>query len=334
MEKLKVEDFQLLSDELYSQIINALKLENFIKTAKKSKKAENEADIQRLSLSALKKKQLLKVLEELGDKSFNELLWQDSPWDSDEVLMNFNPKFTARKTLHLIRKIDKLVEDYNNLAASTLREEYKFCLETLIDMITPRQSVLYGSLYSVELRKKIQGYIAVNKRHEVKHKIFFDTLLAYADRHGKWSNPSAAVRDVYTEVVAKFEEMDKQYIEEQLKKYELKKQIIFKEKEELERLIDNLKARKLKNIEGSSDEEHLNSARQKQIKLVAELQILESQILRYSDVKKYGYPFENLGREILFNNNDIHLSLIDCLRNSKEVMNQVIVSQKTWSEKW
>ena len=64
------------------------------------------------------------------------------------------------------------------------------------------------------------------------------------------------------------------------------------------------------------------------------MQILESQILRYSDVKKYGYPFENLGREILFNNNDIHLSLIDCLRNSKEVMNQVIVSQKTWSEKW
>jgi len=40
---------------LYLQIINALKLENFTKTAKKSKKAENEIDIQRLSLSVLKK---------------------------------------------------------------------------------------------------------------------------------------------------------------------------------------------------------------------------------------------------------------------------------------
>lgn len=327
MKKVKIEYFQLLSDELYLQIINALKLENFIKTAKKSKKAENEADIQRLSLSALEKKQLLKVLEELGDKSFNELLWQDSLWDDDEVLMNFNPKFTARKTLHLIKKIDKLVGDYNNLAASTLREEYKFCFETLIDMITPRQRVLYGSLYTVELRKKIQGYIAVNKRHGVKHKIFFDTLLAYADKHGKWSSLSSAVADVYTEVVEKFEEMDKQYIEEQLKKLEMKKQEIFKEKEEVEVLIDNIEARKLKNREGSSDGEHLNSARQKQKKLEAELQDLESQILRYSDAKKYGYPFESLGREILFNN-DIHLSLIDCLRNSTEIMNQVIVSQK------
>lgn len=328
MKKIKVEDFQLLSDELYWQIIHALKHEKFIKTAKKSKKAENEAAIQRLSLSALKKKQLFKELEELGDKSFNELLWQDSPWDGDEVLINFNPKFTARKTLRLIKKIDKLVVDYNNLAASTLREEYKFCLETLIDMITPRQSVLYGSLYSVELRKKIQGYIAVNKRHEVKHKIFFDTLLAYSDKHGKWSSPSDAVEDVYTEVIEKFEEMDKQYIEEQLKKHEVKKQLFFKEKEELEGLINNIEARKLKNRKGSSDDEHLHSARQKQKKLEAELQDLESQILRYSDAKKYGYPFESLGREILFNNNDIHSSLIDCLRNSTEIMSQVIVSQK------
>lgn len=328
MEKLKVEDFQLLSDELYLHIINALKLENFTNTAKKSKKAENEVDIQRLSLTALKKKQLLKVLEELGDKSFNELLWQDSPWDGDEVLMNFNPKFTARKTLHLIKKIDKLVGDYSNLAASTLRDEYKSCLEALIDMITPRQSVLYGLLYTVELRKKIQGYIAVNKWHGVKHKIFFDTLLAYSDKHGKWSSPSDAVKDVYTEVIEKFEEMDKQYIEEQLKKHEVKKQLFFKEKEELEELIDNIEARKIKNRKGSSDDEHLHSARQKQKKLEAELQDLESQILRYSDAKKYGYPFESLGREILFNNNDIHSSLIDCLRNSMEIMNQVIVSQK------
>lgn len=327
MKKLKIEDFQLLSDELYLQTINALKLKNFIKTAQKSKKTENEEDIQRLSLSSLEKKQLLKVLEELGDKSFNELLWQNSPWDGDEVLMNFNPKFTARKTLQLIKRIDKLVEDYSDLATSTLHKEYKLNLETLIDMITPRQSVLYGSLYTVELRKKIQGYIAVNKRHGVKHKIFFDTLLAYADKHGKWSSLSSAVADVYTEVVEKFEEMDKQYIEEQLKKLEMKKQEIFKEKEEVEVLIDNIEARKLKNREGSSDGEHLNSARQKQKKLEAELQDLESQILRYSDAKKYGYPFESLGREILFNN-DIHLSLIDCLRNSTEIMNQVIVSQK------
>ena len=327
MKKIKVEDFQLLSDELYLQIIHALKYEKFIKTAKKSKKAENEAAIQRLSLSALKKKQLLKVLEELGDKSFNELLWQDSPWDGDYVLMNFNPKFTARKTLHLIESINKLVGDYNNLSASIQRDEYKSCLEALIDMITPRQSVLYGSLYTVELRKKIQGYIAVNKRHGVKHKIFFDTLLAYADKHGKWSSPSTAVRDVYTEVVEKFEEMDKQYIEEQLKKHEVKKQGIFREKEELEGLIENIEARKLKNREGSSDGEHLNSARQKQMKFEAELLDLESQILKYSDAKKYGFPFESLGREILFNN-DIQSSLIDCLRNSTEIMNQVIVSQK------
>lgn len=327
MKKIKIEDFQLLSDELYLQVINALKLKNFIKTAKKSKNAENEADIQRLSLSALEKKQLLKELEELGDKSFNELLWQDSPWDGDDVLMNFNPKFTATKTLHLTKRIDKLLGDYNNLSASILRDEYNSCLEALIDMITPRQSVLYGSLYTVELRKKIQGYIAVNKRHGIKHKIFFDTLLAYADKHGKWSSPSTAVRDVYTEVVEKFEEMDKQYIEEQLKKHEVKKQEIFREKEELEGLIENIEARKLKNREGSSDGEHLNSARQKQMKLEAELVDLESQILKYSDAKKYGFPFESLGREILFNN-DIRSSLINCLRNSTEIMNQVIVSQK------
>ncbi|WP_313583034.1 hypothetical protein [Acinetobacter variabilis] len=326
MKKLKIEDFQLLSDELYLQTINALKLKNFIKTAQKSKKTENEEDIQRLSLSSLEKKQLLKVLEELGDKSFNELLWQNSPWDGDEVLMNFNPKFTARKTLQLIKRIDKLVEDYSDLATSTLHKEYKLNLETLIDMITPRQSVLYGSLYSVELRRKIQGYIAINKRHEVKHKIFFDTLLEYADKHGKWGSPSMAVRDVYTKVVEKFKEMDRQYIEEQLKKYEVNKQMVSKEKEELEWLIDNLEARKVRKIEGSSDGENLNSAREKQRKLVEELQILEFQILRYSDAKKHGYPFESLGREIFFNNNDNHLSLINCLRNNKEIMSQVIVS--------
>ena len=135
------------------------------------------------------------------------------------------------------------------------------------------------------------------------------------------------MRDVYTEVVEKFEEIDKQYIEEQLKKHEVKKQIIFKENEELERLIDNLKARKLKNIEGSSDDEHLNSARQKQIKLVAELQILEMKISKYTDAKKHGYPFERLGREILFNT-DIELSLINCLRNNKEIMSQVIKNRE------
>ena len=327
MKKLKIEDFQLLSNELYLQTINALKLKNFIKTAQKSKKTENEEDIQCLNLSSLEKKQLLKVLEELDDKSFNELLWQNSPWDGDEVLMNFNPKFTARKTLQLIKRIDKLVEDYSDLATSTLQEEYKFNIETLIDMITPRQSVLYGSLYSVELRRKIQGYIAINKRHEVKHKIFFDTLLEYADKHGKWGSPSMAVRDVYTKVVEKFKEMDRQYIEEQLKKYEVKKQMVSKEKEELEWLIDNLEVRKVKKIEGSSDDESLNSAREKQRKLVEELQILESQILRYSDAKKHGYPFERLGREILFNS-DIELSLINCLRNNKEIMSQVIKNRK------
>jgi len=72
------------------------------------------------------------------------------------------------------------------------------------------------------------------------------------------------VKDVYTEVIEKFEEMDKQYIEEQLKKHEVKKQLFFKEKEELEGLIDNIEARKLKNRKGSSDDEHLHSARQKQ----------------------------------------------------------------------
>jgi len=44
------------------------------------------------------------------------------------------------------------------------------------------------------------------------------------------------VKDVYTEVIEKFEEMDKQYIEEQLKKHEVKKQLFFKEKKNLKGL--------------------------------------------------------------------------------------------------
>jgi hypothetical protein len=53
---------------------------------------------------------------------------------------------------------------------------------------------------------------------------------------------------------------------------------------------------------------------------------LEIKIVKYTEAKKNGYPFECLGREILFNS-DIELSLINCLRGNKEIMSQVIVKR-------
>ncbi len=325
MKKPKIEDLNLLSDELYLQAIKNLKLKKFMKDSQKPKEAEKEEITQSLGLSALEKEQLLIKLEKLGDKSFNDSFKQGTPWEGDEFVV-FNKEFTARKNLILINSIDGLVENYSKLSAYKLQKEYRSNLEGLIEMITPRLSVLYDLLYSLELRKKIQGYIAVKQRHRVKHKIFFDILKQRSEKNGKWNSLGIAVQDVYAEVIAKFKEIDELYIERQLKKIEDKKQIAFKEKEEFEWVIDNVGARKAKKIEGCHDDETLNSAKKRRRKLAEELQLLEMQISKYTDAKKNGYPFECLGREILFNS-DIELSLINCLRGNKEIMSQVIVKR-------
>ena len=327
MNKLKIEELNLLSDELYLQAIKNLKLKKFMRDSQKPKEIKKNLIIQSLGLTSLEKEQLLIKLKKLGDKSFNDSLNQSTPWEGDDFIV-LNKEFTARKNLILINNIECLIENYSKLSAYKLQKEYRSNLEGLIEMITPRLNVLYDLLYFLELRKKIQGYIAIKQRHGVKHKIFFDILTERAEKNGKWDSLSMAVQDVCTEVIAKFQEMDEQYVEAQLKKVEDKKQIVSKEKEELEWIIDNLEARRAKKIEGSNDGETLNSAKKRQKKLVEELQLLEMQISKYIDAKKYGYPFESLGREILFNNNDIHLSLLNCLRNNKDIMSQVIANRE------
>lgn len=325
MNKPKIEELNLLSDELYLQAIKNLKLKKFMRDSQKPKEIKKNLIIQSLGLTSLEKEQLLIKLKKLDDKSFNDSLNQSTPWEGDEFIV-LSKEFTAIKNLILINQVEGLIENYSKLSAYKLQKEYRSNLESLIEMITPRRNVLYDLLYFLELRKKIQGYIAVKQRHRVKHKIFFDILKEHAQKNGKWNSLSMAVQDVCAEVIAKFREMDEQYIEVQLKKIQDKKQIASKEKEELEGIIDNVKARKAKNIEGSHDSETLSSAKKRQRKLAEELQPLEMQIAKYTDAKKHGYPFESLGREILFNS-DIELSLINCLRDNKEIMSQVIANR-------
>ena len=325
MKKIKIEDIRVLSDGLYLQAIESCKFQKFMKDFRASKAAENSENLHSLNLCFSEKQQLLRRLEEFGDQSLNALLWQNTPWDADKELMSFNPKFTARKTVILINQVEQLIEDYNNLDAHTLQQGYRSSLETLIDMITSKQSVRYSLIVSAELRNKIQGYIAVKQRHGIKYKIFFETLIEYVDKHGKWISPSMAVQHVYADVIAKFAEIDGQYIERKLEKLEERKRIISKEQEEIEQIIVNIKARKSKKIQSSRDDETLNYVEERQCKLVEESQPLEMQISKYILAKKQGYPFESLGREILFNS-DIELSLINCLRNNKEIMRKVIAN--------
>ncbi|TCB67518.1 hypothetical protein [Acinetobacter sp. ANC 4178] len=325
MKKIKIEDIRVLSDGLYLQAIESCKFQKFMKDFRASKAAENSENLHSLNLCFSEKQQLLRRLEEFGDQSLNDLLWQNTPWDADEELLSFNPIFTARKTVILINQVDQLIEDYNNLDAHTLQQGYRSSLETLIDMITSKQSVRYSLLVSAELRNKIQGYTAIKQRHGVKHKIFFETLIEYADKHGKWISPSMAVRHVYVDVIDKFAEVDGQYIEKKLEKLEERKRIVSQEKEEIERIIVNIKVRNAKKIQSRQDDETLKYAEERQCKLVEELQPLEIKISKYILAKKQGYPFESLGREILFNS-DIELSLINCLVSNQEIMRKVIVS--------
>lgn len=325
MKKIKIDDIRVLSDGLYLQAIESCKFQKFMKDFRASKAAENSENLHSLNLCFSEKQQLLRRLEEFGDQSLNALLWQNTPWDVDEELMGFNPKFTARKTVILINQVDQLIEDYNNLDAHTLQRGYRSSLETLIEMITSKQSVRYSLLVSAELRNKIQGYTAIKQRHGIKHKIFFETLIEYADKHGKWISPSMAVRHVYVDVIAKFAEVDGQYIENKLEKLEERKRIVSQEKEEVEWIIANIKVRNAKKIQSRQDDETLKYAEERQCKLVEELQPLEIKISKYILAKKQGYPFESLGREILFNS-DIEFSLINCLVNNQEIMRKVIVN--------
>lgn len=88
-----------------------------------------------------------------------------------------------------------------------------------------------------------------------------------------------------------------------------------------------MKVRKVKKFQSGQDDKTLNYAEKRHRKVVEELQLLEMKISKYTDAKKHGYPFERLGREILFNS-DIELSLINCLKNNKEIMSQVIKNRK------
>ena len=319
MKKPKIEALNLLSDELYLQVIKNFKLKKFMKDSQKPKETEKGEIIQRLGLSSLEKEQLLKKLKELDEKSFNDSLNQNTPWEGDDERIIFNKEFTARKNLILISQLDKLIKNYSELDAYTLKKEYRSNLESLIEMITPRRAVLYDLLYFLELRYAIRGYIAVNQRHDIKHKIFFDILIERAEKSGKWNSLSTAVQDVYVEVTEKFAGIDEQYIEKQLKKVEEKKQIASTEEEGLK----NIKAR---NTQGRMIDEILNDAEKRRSEIAKELQGLEMKMVKYTEAKKNGYPFECLGREILFNS-DIELSLINCLRDNKEIMTQVIAKR-------
>ncbi|MGO3385025.1 MAG: hypothetical protein ACTIMQ_09855 [Acinetobacter guillouiae] len=334
MKKLKIADLNLLSDELYLQAIMILHLDKYKRKSQKSDERGDQKIKQSLGLTAEEKRKLLKDLGNLGDLSFNVSLWKNSPFEGDEDIVNFafSKDYTASKNLILIKKISHFIENYTQLDAYSIQKCYRSTLDTLIEMLTPRKSMHYSLIYFLEFRKKIQGYIAAKQRHGIKQSIFFDILIDRAEKNGKWNSPTQAVQDVYDEVTAEFEKIDEQYIEQQLKSAEYKKQIVITEKEELERVVESISARTGSMTQGGRDAENLNWALKRQRELNIDLQAIESQISQYTDVKKQGYPFESLGRQILFNI-DIELSLINCLKNNKEVVSQVIAKRERLKSK-
>lgn len=333
MKKLKIEDLNLFSDELYLQAIMNFHMDEFKRASQWQVDIENNEVHQSLGLSVQEKEQLLEILEGLGDASCNVGFWKNAPCFKGDEPTVFNNEYTARKILLLINQVDSLIDNFLNLSADILQKEYRLMIQTLVEMLTPINLVSYSLIHFRILRKRIQGHVAVNKRHEVKHKIFFDILLKRVENNGKWNSVSIAVQDVKDEVLEKFKEIDKQYIEKQFKKAEEQINILIAEEKELKQILENIQARKNPNIQSKVMDETLNETEERLNELDEELHHLKIQTTKYVDARNRGYPFVSLGRELLFNTDDIESSLINCLRNNKGIRDQVIVERANTKSK-
>ncbi|MFW1645887.1 hypothetical protein [Acinetobacter guillouiae] len=330
MKKPKIEDLNLFSDELYFQAIMNFHINEFKRDSQWQVDNENNRIHQSLGLLPQEKAQLLQVIEALGDTHCNDTYWQNVPcYHNDEEFNVFNNQYTARKILLLIQQVGYLIDNFNDLNADILQGEYQSIIQTFVEMLTPKKNVFYSLINISKLKKKIQGHVAVNKRHEIKHKIFFDILLKRVENNGKWSSISRAVQDVKDEVLEKFKEIDEQYIEKQIKRAEEQIKISEAEEKELKQIMDTIQIRKNQNAQSQVMDETLHETETRFNELVEELHHLKIQITKYIDARDGGYPFTSLGRELLFNTDDIGSSLIDCLRNNKEIRDQVIEKRVT-----
>ena len=319
MKKISTEDLHTLSNELYLLAIANLHLNEW----------QEYIQLAESALTAQVKEIIFEKLVSLGDKSFYDSYQESSLWD----VCSFHKGVTASKVVALIKKAVVLIENVNELDDYTLQKGYRNILETLIEMIATEsgRTIQYALIKQLELRKKIEAYVKITARYEKKlypkHKIFFDILKERAEKQGKWKNPNRAVKDVYDEVIAKFEELDRIFIAGKLIELESKRNMIFEKIKIQEQIVENGNPQKNKRVQEPEDDLDRFYAKRRQKKLVKELECINVNISKYSQALKGKYPFISLGREILFNNDDIELSLINCVRNEKNLVKQII-SQK------
>lgn len=316
MKKISAEDLHTLSNELYLLAIANLHLNEWQECIQQVE----------LTLTTGVKELILKKLVSLGDKSFYDSYRENSLWG----ISSFNESVTASRVAEQIGLVDKLIENFNELANYIVRKEYRRILEALIEMITTEssQTIHYTLIKQSVLRKKIEGYVKVKARYEnklyAKHKIFFNILKERAETQGKWKNPNRAVNDVYDEVIAKFEEVDRNFIAERLIELENKKNILLQKIKLQKQIVENGNPQKSGRVRDPEDDPDRFYAKRRQKKLEKQLELIHLGILKYTHALKGGYPFVSLGREILFNS-DIELSLINCLRNEEELVKQIII---------
>lgn len=319
MKKISAEDLHTLSNELYLLAIANLHL---IEWQQYIKQAE-------MTLTNGVKEQILKKLVSLSDKSFYDSHRENSLWG----ISSFNESVTVSRVVEQIILVAKLIENFDELANYIVQKEYRGILEALIEMITTEsgQTVQYALIRQSVLRKRIEGYVKIKTRYEkklyVKHKIFFNILKERAETQGKWKNPNRAVNDVYDEVIAKFEEVDRNFIAGRLRELENKKNIVIEKIEVQKQIVENGKPQKSRRVQDPEDDLDRFYAKRRQKKLAKELESIKVNITKYSQALKGKYPFISLGREILFNNEYIELSLINCLRSDRDLVKQVIIQK-------
>jgi hypothetical protein len=280
MKKISVEDLQTLSNELYLFAIANLHLSEWQEYIQQAK----------LTLTAEVRKQILKKLVGLGDKSFHDSYRENSLWG----ISSFNETVTASRVVEQIGLVDKLIENWSELDDYMVQKEYRSILDALIEMITTEsgQTIHYALIKQSRLRKKIEGYVKIKARYEnklySKHKIFFNILKGRAETQGKWKNPNRAVNDVYDEVIVKFEEVDRNFIAERLIELENKKNILLEKIKIQEQIVENGNPQKSRRVQDPEDDIDRFYAKRRLKKLVKQLEFINAEILKLMCAEKNG----------------------------------------------
>lgn len=306
MKEITLETIDVLKNELFCIAIDAFYLKEHYKIQKG------------LNLPVEVRQKIWELLLSFKDKSAADTLQENNPIDFG----HFTPIFSAHHIVALVENVNLLIENFHILTKHQLNTRYNIILQKIISMITIKSNsrvyVNYAHISNLELRASIDAYLKIKSRYEKilypKKEIFFNILRSYAEKNGKWKNPSQAVKDVYSEVIIEFEKIDRDYIAEKSKKLEKIKQ------EVLEKIMESIE------IISMYDEDNIKHfhARKRKNKLEIKLDRINQEILKFSKALDKGYPFLELGKEISFNNIMMDLSLINCLRNDEEIFNQVI----------